>query len=734
LTSGAAFNTFVAKYGSDGQLVWAKSFHATSESQGNGIVIDDDGNVAVTGAFRGQIDLDPGLGVHLLNSAGAHDVFIVKLDGAGEFLWGQRIGAGGIDVGSALAFDTDGAVNIAGHFEQTVDFDPGSGVFTRTASPVWHDAFLVKLDAAGNFVRAASFGGSGIDNANAISTDGAGNLAITGEFGAITSGSLDADPGPGTSLLNSSGGGDAYLVKLDADWNLLWAGQVGGAGDDATRSVALSADGTTYVTGQFRGTADFSFGSVVEQRSATGGSGDAYVVKVNAGGDLDWVQVFHGDTNTSGNAVIVDAVGDIYTAGAFIGTVDIDPGPDTLSLSSSGFVDGYLAKLDSNGALIWALVSPSGTGEDSVNGLALDAAGNIFAGAHFQNTATIGSGDVVVTLTSNGGHDGAVFKLAQTQPNTAPVADDLAASVTEDGQVTITLAATDVETPAADLLFTITSLPTEGQLSTTGGVLVDVGDTFVGAPTLVYEPGAAREGIGSDGFSYSVTDAGPGDALSDDAAVSIDITKAVADGEVTIDGSGVVRIGGTSGNNHILVSRTLFGSKLQVRIDGDLVSGDLPLSEVQEIRAWGREGNDKITVLLVNVPAMLHGGEGNDQIIGGLGSNLIFGGLGTDKLVGGIRDDLLVGGDANDTLLDAFGDDVLVGGNVSNQLTDDFFRDVLEQWNNDHSPNDRFAAALSDDGAADSMFDSLGDDWFTVGLDDSAVDFNPFDDDLITVM
>jgi Ca2+-binding RTX toxin-like protein len=231
-----------------------------------------------------------------------------------------------------------------------------------------------------------------------------------------------------------------------------------------------------------------------------------------------------------------------------------------------------------------------------------------------------------------------------------------------------------------------------------------------------------------------VSDAGPGDPLSDDAAVTIGITKAVADGQVTIDDNGVVRIGGTSGNNHIMVTRTLFGSKLQVRIDGELVSGDTPLSEVQEVRAWGREGNDKITVLLVNVPALLHGGEGNDQIVGGLSSNLIFGGLGTDKLVGGVRADLLVGGDANDTLLDAFGDDVLVGGNVSNQLTDDFFRHVLEQWNNDHSPNDRFAAALSDDGAADAMFDSLGDDWFAVGFDDSAVDFNPFDDDLITAL
>jgi hypothetical protein len=423
-SGGPSYNTFVAKYDPDGLLVWAKSFDSTGESQGNGLAVDADGNVAVTGSFRGQIDLDPGIGVHSLNSAGGQDVFVVKLDGAGDFLWGQRIGAGGDDVGSALAFDADGDLNVGGHFGLTVDFDPGAGTFTQTASPVWQDAFLLKLDTAGDFVRAASFGGTGTDGVKSIATDAAGNLAIAGEFGGVTSGTLDADPGPGVSLLTSSGGNDAYLIKLDSDWNLLWAGQVGGSGDDGSSSVALSADGTAYMTGLFRGTADFSFGTVVEQRTATGGIGDAFVVKVGAGGDLEWVQVFHGDTNTSGNAVVLDAAGNVYTAGAFIGTVDFDPGPDTLSLTSGGFVDGYLVKLDSNGAFISALVSPSGPGEDIINGLALDADGSIFVAAHFQNSATIGSGDSAATLTSNGSYDGAIFKLSQ-QPDLVGVEIDV---------------------------------------------------------------------------------------------------------------------------------------------------------------------------------------------------------------------------------------------------------------------------------------------------------------------
>ena len=100
--------------------------------------------------------------------------------------------------------------------------------------------------------------------------------------------------------------------------------------------------------------------------------------------------------------------------------------------------------------------------------------------------------------------------VSVTSQNHPPVATDLTATVTEDGKVSLKLSATNVETPAAALLFTVTSLPVQGQLSTQSGVLVQVGDRFTGGPTLVYEPGAARDGAGSDGFTYLVTDSGSG--------------------------------------------------------------------------------------------------------------------------------------------------------------------------------------------------------------------------------
>jgi Ca2+-binding RTX toxin-like protein len=318
--------------------------------------------------------------------------------------------------------------------------------------------------------------------------------------------------------------------------------------------------------------------------------------------------------------------------------------------------------------------------------------------------------------------------------NDAPVANDQAASVTEDGKISIKLNGSDLETPASALIFTITGLPAQGLLSTQSGTPVQVGDRFTGATTLVYEPGAAREGVGSDIFKYTVTDHNSAAvALSDSANVAVNITQAVSDGKVTLDSSGILRVGGTSGNDNILVTRTN-NNKVQVTLNNKVVSNNLSVSSVHEIHIWGRAGNDKIVVLLLDVPTVLQGGAGNDEMYGGAGSSLIFGGAGNDILVGGLAHNLLVGGDGSDTLIDAFGDDVLVGSNLSKQLTDDLLRQMIQQWSSTRTQNARFVQGLLADNATDYLFDSFGDDWFVLDGADSKTDLNPNDHDLVTTI
>jgi VCBS repeat-containing protein len=411
--------------------------------------------------------------------------------------------------------------------------------------------------------------------------------------------------------------------------------------------------------------------------------------------------------------------------------------PDTAILNEDGTIDIAVLANDTRGPAnesnqtltIKSASALHGTVTINSNGtLRYRPAANYFGADTIRYTITDNgtTAGQSAPLTANG-----VVNVTVISVNDAPVANDQSASVTEDGKVNIKLAGSDVETPAGSLIFTITSLPRQGLLVTWNGTPVHVGDHFTGAPTLVYKPGVAREGAGSDSFKYTVTDnGGTADALSDDANVAISIAKAVNDGKVTIDSAGIVRIGGTSGNDNIVATRT--GSKLQISINGKVVSKSVALSSVHEIHIWGRAGNDKINILLLDVPTLLHGGAGNDELYGGAGSSLLFGDAGNDLLVGGLANNLLVGGWGSDTLIDAFGDDVLVGGKVANNLTDDVIRQMLQQWSNSHTQNSRFLEALLPDNATDRLFDSLGDDWFVVDDDDSKTDLNPFDHDLIT--
>jgi len=280
------------------------------------------------------------------------------------------------------------------------------------------------------------------------------------------------------------------------------------------------------------------------------------------------------------------------------------------------------------------------------------------------------------------------------------------------------------ETPESGLTFIITSLPAIGVLKDSDGNLVEVGDRFTGPPTLSYEPGAAREGAGADSFTFTVTDPG---GLSGSATVEISIVKSVDDGAVTIDGDGIVRIGGTSGNDVIFVTQTVDRQYLKVTINGIVVSDQIALSCVNEIRVWSRAGNDRVELLDLALMSLLHGGEGDDLLIGGAGDDLIYGGAGIDHLTGGAGNDFLVGGDDADRIVGSAGHDVLVAGDVACHFTDDALRAISAAWAANRTQDSGLVEEVLDETLTTGDFDQLtggsGADWFIVSKDDKVTDF-----------
>jgi hypothetical protein len=149
LSSAGMDDVFISKLDADGNFVWAKNVGSTDQDESFSVVLDGSGNVYVTGNYFGTVDFDPGAGNYNLTAAGGYDVFILKLDTSGNFVWARSIGGADWDFAFSIAVDETGNVYTTGYFWSTADFDPGAGTYNLTSAGNY-DIFTSKLDASGN--------------------------------------------------------------------------------------------------------------------------------------------------------------------------------------------------------------------------------------------------------------------------------------------------------------------------------------------------------------------------------------------------------------------------------------------------------------------------------------------------------------------------------------------------------------------------------------------------------
>lgn len=194
---------FVAKYTQQGQLLWANTFGGSVGTAGNelsrDVEFDASGNVYLVGISSAS---QPRFGSITLANQSPNDVFVAKVDGAtGNFVWARRLGGAGNDLAYDAAVTPAGEVFVAGQFDGTVDFDPGAGTHLLTSAGD-SDAFVWKLDAAGNFAWVRQFGSAANDTGQRLTLGNDGHVYAVGTFRE----SIDfGDPGDPLVLTNPSG-------------------------------------------------------------------------------------------------------------------------------------------------------------------------------------------------------------------------------------------------------------------------------------------------------------------------------------------------------------------------------------------------------------------------------------------------------------------------------------------------------------------------------------------------
>ncbi len=372
---------------------WAKQVSGISNEQGNSVAVDSKGNVYTIGSFYGPTDFDPGIGVNILTSIlhkntsnYSEDIFVLKLDKYGNFIWARRMGGTSDDSGNGITVDANGNVYTTGLFYYDADFGP----YTLTGSLGGSNVFVSKLDSSGNFLWAKQLGTGGVAIGTSIAVNTSGNVSVTGSF----SGTGDFDPGPNTNNLTSAGGKDIFISTLDPSGGLVWTKQIGSSFDDVGNSIAVDAIGNVYTTGYFSSQTDFDPGAATHNLP----NGGIFISKLDQNGIYVWAKQIGGNPDV-GNSIAVNA-NNVYITGTFNGNADFDPGPNSYSLNTGGSDDIFVEKLkSSDGSFVWAK-QLGGQYTDQGYSIALDASENVYTTGSFANTADFDPGSGSVPLTS----------------------------------------------------------------------------------------------------------------------------------------------------------------------------------------------------------------------------------------------------------------------------------------------------------------------------------------------
>jgi hypothetical protein len=270
INSTSPGSIFILKLDASGNFVWVNSIDGNNNNNiAYSIAIDLSKQVYVTGGFTGNLDVDPGLSIYTINSAGSKDVFILKLDSLGNFIWAKGIGGAFNDGGSALVVDASENVYTIGSYSATVDFDPGPGTYNLSA---W-GMFILKLNASGNFVWVKALNGN--CGGSSISLDYLNNIYTSGVY----IGLVNYDNG----AYNFTANGKEYILKLDANANFIWAASLIGNSSNYSNAIVPDNFGNCYVTGSFSQTYDFDPNPATTFTLTAIGLTDIFVLKLGSG-------------------------------------------------------------------------------------------------------------------------------------------------------------------------------------------------------------------------------------------------------------------------------------------------------------------------------------------------------------------------------------------------------------------------------------------------------------------
>ena len=281
---------------------------------------------------------------------------------------------------------TDGGYIIAGMSQSSI-----SGDVTAT-NHGFFDYWVVKLDASGNITWNKLLGGSSDDETSSIQQTADGGYIVAGS-------SLSSASGDVTGT-NHGVDFDYWIVKLDALGNIIWNKLLGGNDLDILTGIQQTTDGGYIVAGVSASSAN---GDVTGNNHGINSTGDYWVLKLDAGGNIIWNKLFGGTADDIATSIQQTADGGYIVAGYSSSSASGDV--TAANHGSSPTTDYWIIKLDATGNIIWNKLL-GGNNNERANRIQQTTDGGYIIAGHSWS-----SNNGNVTATNHGNNDYWIVKL-----------------------------------------------------------------------------------------------------------------------------------------------------------------------------------------------------------------------------------------------------------------------------------------------------------------------------------
>ena len=274
LTAGFYVDAFLAKYNSNGDLVWAKRFPGDRSEGAAAVDVYSSNNVVLTGAFStfssGVYPVSGCPALQEIHKNANGDGFLVKYNSVGSCIFAKRFGGFDGDQGMDVVTDSVGNIIVIGIFVASVDFDGNN----LTGDPTTRDVFVAKYSPSGQYLWSSRIGGTGEDNGIGVAVDSSGNIYATGYFSQTIS--------VGSQNLISNGGRDIFLIKYNSNGNVLWAKSFGNVSNDQGSGINVDKNNDVEIIGYFSNIVNFGSYSLTSPGTNIA---DVFVSKYDSNGN-----------------------------------------------------------------------------------------------------------------------------------------------------------------------------------------------------------------------------------------------------------------------------------------------------------------------------------------------------------------------------------------------------------------------------------------------------------------